>query len=96
MLAQPGGRQPHIPFSEVLRRVFTGVDSDNATVITTQRLPRTLLGVLAGLALGMAGALMQGHTRNPLADPGLFGVNAGAAFAVAAGRLRFRRPVRRP
>lgn len=48
----------------------------------TQRLPRTVLGVAVGLALGAAGALMQGHTRNPLAEPGLFGVNAGAALGV--------------
>ncbi|MET7640094.1 iron ABC transporter permease [Streptomyces sp. NPDC005438] len=73
-----------IPFGEVLSALTTHVDSDQATVITSQRLPRTLLGLMVGLALGMAGALMQGHTRNPLADPGLFGVNAGAAFAVAA------------
>ncbi|MGI5327707.1 FecCD family ABC transporter permease [Actinomadura nitritigenes] len=72
-----------IPLGEVLRALFAGTDSDNATVITSQRLPRTLLGLAAGLAIGMAGALMQGHTRNPLADPGLFGVNAGAAFGVA-------------
>ena len=72
-----------IPLGEVLGALFQGVDSDDATVVTSQRLPRTLLGVLAGAALGVAGALMQAHTRNPLADPGLFGVNAGAAFAVA-------------
>lgn len=72
-----------IPIGEVLRALFTGLDSDNATVITSQRLPRTLLGVAAGVALGVSGALMQAHTRNPLADPGLFGVNAGATFAVA-------------
>jgi iron complex transport system permease protein len=69
---------------EVLGALFTGLDSDDATVITSQRLPRTLLGLAVGIALGVAGALMQGHTRNPLADPGLFGVNAGATFAVAA------------
>jgi ABC-type Fe3+-siderophore transport system permease subunit len=44
--------------------------------------PRTALGLLVGLALGVAGALMQGHTRNPLGDPGLLGVTAGASLAV--------------
>lgn len=72
-----------IGFGEVLSALFSGLDSDNATVITSQRLPRTMLGLACGIALGMAGALMQGHTRNPLADPGLFGVTAGAGFAVA-------------
>lgn len=72
-----------IPLSEVLSAIFGDIDSDNATVITTQRVPRTLAGLMCGFALGVAGALMQGHTRNPLADPGLFGVNAGAGFAVA-------------
>ncbi|GAB95620.1 putative ABC transporter permease protein [Kineosphaera limosa NBRC 100340] len=46
------------------------------------RIPRTLLGIVAGVALGVAGALIQGLTRNPLADPGVLGVNAGAAFFV--------------
>lgn len=72
-----------IPWTDVLAALTGRLDSDDATVITSQRLPRTLLGVVAGIALGAAGALMQGHTRNPLADPGLFGVNAGATFAVA-------------
>lgn len=48
------------------------------------RLPRTVLALVAGGALGVAGALMQTLTRNPLADPGLLGVNAGAAAAIAA------------
>jgi iron complex transport system permease protein len=51
-------------------------------VVHQTRLPRTLLGLLAGLALGLAGAVMQALTRNPLADPGLLGVNAGASAAV--------------
>ena len=51
-------------------------------IIRELRLPRTIIGVLTGSALGAAGALMQGVTRNPLAEPGLLGVNAGAAFAV--------------
>ncbi|MBL7258735.1 FecCD family ABC transporter permease [Paractinoplanes lichenicola] len=57
-----------------------------ATAIVRElRLPRTVLGLLIGLALGAAGALMQGHTRNPLADPGLLGISAGASFAVVIG-----------
>lgn len=59
--------------------------SPNARVIADLRWPRTLLGVLVGAALGVAGALIQGHTRNPLADPGLLGVSSGAAFAVVLG-----------
>lgn len=54
------------------------------TVILTQRVPRTAIGVLAGAALALAGTLMQGLTRNPLADPGLLGINAGASVAVLA------------
>jgi iron complex transport system permease protein len=51
-------------------------------VIRELRLPRTVLGVLVGAALGLAGAVMQGVARNPLADPGILGVNAGAALFV--------------
>jgi len=56
---------------------------DEAAVAT--RIPRTVLAVLAGAALGMSGAVMQGVTRNPLADPGILGVNVGAALAVVTG-----------
>lgn len=59
------------------------------SVILTQRLPRTVIGVLAGAALAVAGTLMQGLTRNPLADPGLLGVNAGASLAVLAAITLF-------
>jgi iron complex transport system permease protein len=51
-------------------------------VVWDGRIPRTLLGLVAGVAIGVAGAVIQGLTRNPLADPGVLGVNAGAAFAV--------------
>lgn len=54
-------------------------------LIETLRVPRTLLGLMAGAALGTAGALMQSLTRSPLADPGLLGINAGAAAAIVAG-----------
>lgn len=57
-------------------------------VLGTIRLPRVLLAVVAGAALGVSGALIQSLTRNPIADPGVLGVNAGAALAVvAAGAL---------
>ncbi|MGK3205054.1 FecCD family ABC transporter permease [Amycolatopsis sp. MEPSY49] len=54
-------------------------------VVRELRLPRTLAGVLSGVALGLSGAVIQGATRNPLADPGLLGVNAGAALFVVLG-----------
>ena len=67
---------------------------DAATIVRGVRLPRTVVGLVAGLALGAAGAVMQGHTRNPLADPGLFGVTAGACLAVVLAMfvLRVRDP----
>jgi len=66
---------------------IVGYDPDNTDhlVIRELRLPRTILGLLVGAALGMAGAVMQGVTRNPLADPGILGVNAGAALLVVLG-----------
>ncbi|MFC7623257.1 FecCD family ABC transporter permease [Microlunatus sp. GCM10028923] len=51
-------------------------------VILNYRIPRTVLGLMVGGALGLAGAVMQGVTRNPLADPGILGVNSGAALFV--------------
>ncbi len=60
-----------------------------ARAIVEARFERTLLGVAVGAALGLAGALMQGLTRNPLADPGILGVNAGATFAMVVGMTAF-------
>ncbi|MBT2474028.1 iron chelate uptake ABC transporter family permease subunit [Microbacterium sp. ISL-103] len=54
-------------------------------IVFDLRIPRTVTGIVAGVALGVAGALIQAFTRNPLADPGILGVNAGAALAVALG-----------
>lgn len=59
--------------------------SADCAIVLDARLPRTLAGLLAGGALGLAGALMQTLARNPLADPGILGVNAGASFAIVLG-----------
>jgi iron complex transport system permease protein len=71
-----------IPLGEVIDALRHGGSSENAAIVTDIRVPRTLLGLVVGVALGLAGALMQALTRNPLADPGLLGINAGAAAAV--------------
>src|SRR5690349_21776359 len=68
--------------SEVWQALLHSDGSDATAVVRELRGPRTVLGILVGLALGASGALMQGHTRNPIADPGLLGVTAGASFAV--------------
>ncbi|MDR7277441.1 FecCD family ABC transporter permease [Catenuloplanes atrovinosus] len=60
---------------------------DQAAVL--KRVPRTLLAVIAGAALAVSGAVMQGVTRNPLADPGILGVNSGASLAVVVGMTTF-------
>ena len=71
-----------MPMTTVVE-AFTDFDGANAhLVIRELRLPRTLVGLGVGAALGVAGALIQALTRNPLADPGLLGVNAGAAVAI--------------
>ncbi|WP_244632631.1 iron chelate uptake ABC transporter family permease subunit [Microbacterium sp. Se63.02b] len=67
----------------VLRAITDFDGSDAQLVVRESRIPRTVLGIVVGLALGAAGAIMQGLTRNALADPGLLGVNAGASVAVA-------------
>ncbi|GAA2399495.1 iron ABC transporter permease [Catellatospora methionotrophica] len=76
-----------IGLSDVLRALF-GLDGDGSiehTVTVDMRVPRTLLGIGVGAGLGVAGAVLQGVTRNPLADTGIMGVNSGAAaFVVLA------------
>ncbi|GAA5042155.1 iron complex transport system permease protein [Thermocatellispora tengchongensis] len=77
------GAKP-VPLGDTWHALTGPTGTENDIVIRSLRVPRTILGVLAGIALGCAGALMQGHTRNPLADPGLLGVTQGAAFAMVA------------
>ncbi|MFC0530466.1 FecCD family ABC transporter permease [Phytohabitans kaempferiae] len=72
-----------IPVADAVASIvaFDPADAEHI-IVRDMRVPRTLLAVLVGGALGLAGALIQALTRNPLAGPGILGVNAGAAFAV--------------
>lgn len=73
-----------ISVDEVWSGLTTGV-GDPGAIVQGMRVPRTLIGLAVGAALGIAGALIQGFTRNPLADPGILGVNAGASLGVTIG-----------
>ncbi len=75
------GSQP-VPLPDVLAVLRDPGTTEASAIVWDMRVPRTVLGVLVGVALGVAGALTQAHTRNPLADPGLLGVTSGAACAV--------------
>lgn len=78
------GSRP-LGLGEVLSALLGRDAGDASIIVLEQRLPRTLLGLLVGAALGMGGAVAQTLTRNPLADPGLLGVSAGAALAIVCG-----------
>ena len=70
-----------IPLADVVP-ALTGSGDEYVQQVVDSRVPRTLHGLLAGCCLAVAGVIMQGITRNPLGDPGLLGVNVGAAAAV--------------
>ncbi|QCW80436.1 iron ABC transporter permease [Streptomyces sp. S6] len=70
-----------VPWADV-QAALGGADGTLGQAAATKRIPRTVLAVVIGAALGLAGGVMQGVTRNPLADPGILGVNMGASLAV--------------
>jgi len=78
------GEYPIPPLAVIQTVLGLEENSDYTFVINTLRLPRTLVASLVGLALAISGAIMQGITRNPLADPGIIGVNAGASLAAVS------------
>ncbi|WP_264203349.1 FecCD family ABC transporter permease [Streptomyces bambusae] len=77
-----GARQ--MPLEQVWHGLFHYTGTADDVVVRDVRIPRTVLGLLVGTALGLSGAVMQALTRNPLAEPGILGVNAGAAAAVVS------------
>lgn len=72
-----------IELSVVWNALFHPADLEDHYIVRELRVPRTVVALAVGVALGVSGALIQALTRNPLADPGILGVNAGAAFFVA-------------
>jgi len=87
LLSLAVGSRPIAP--SVLLDAFTGFDPDNQEhlIVRDLREPRTEIGLMVGVALGLVGALLQGLTRNPLADPSILGISTGAALAAAAAVL---------
>lgn len=78
-----------IPLGNIYK-AFTAFDgSEEHLIITTVRLPRTLIAMMVGACLAVAGAIAQGLTRNPLADPSILGINTGAALAAVIAVFAF-------
>ncbi|MGW0083603.1 FecCD family ABC transporter permease [Streptomyces sp. NPDC003393] len=75
-----GSRQ--IAPGQVIQALLHGGTSDDAQVVRSLRMPRTVIGVMAGAALAVAGTMMQGITRNPIAEPGILGISQGASLGV--------------
>ncbi|GGT52073.1 FecCD family ABC transporter permease [Streptomyces purpureus] len=71
-----------IPFTSTWSVLWNPDGSETSIIIHDYRVPRTLLGLLVGMALGLSGALMQALTRNPLAEPGLLGISLGSSAGV--------------
>lgn len=74
-----------VPFDQVVLSLLGVGDENVLNIVGALRVTRTINAVVCGVALGAAGVLMQALTRNPIADPGMLGVSAGAAFGVVAG-----------
>ncbi|PSB01750.1 FecCD family ABC transporter permease [Merismopedia glauca] len=85
MAIHVGWGEYYIPPVEVIKTlVGSGQEPDYAFIIYTLRLPRTLVAYFAGIGLAISGTILQGLTRNPLADPGIIGINSGASLAAVS------------
>lgn len=78
-----------IKLAEILRVIFDYANTENSRIIYYIRLPRVLTAVMVGVNMALAGCIMQGVLRNPLADPGIIGVSAGAGMAAVAVMVLF-------
>ncbi|KPU42453.1 putative siderophore transport system permease protein YfiZ precursor [Oxobacter pfennigii] len=75
----------NVGLGEVFRALFQDSSNSFDALVVWERIPRTVFGIVAGASLGVAGALMQAITRNPVADPSILGVNTGASLFVVSG-----------
>lgn len=71
-----------IPLGEVIQTLFGNGTPQNKLTIFEFRLPRIVMAILVGMGIAVSGAILQGLSQNPLADPGIIGINSGAGFAV--------------
>src|SRR5699024_6029990 len=72
-----------LPFDRSIPTMIGQGDFKESFILFSIRLPRMIITLLAGIALALSGAILQGTTRNDLADPGIIGINSGAGVAVA-------------
>lgn len=79
----------NIPFQDVKAFIFNTYQNENTMILKEMRLPRIIASALAGMALSVSGAYMQGMTRNPLASPSLFGITAGASAVLSLSLALF-------
>lgn len=79
-----------IPLNEVFATLFGNGTDKNELTIFEFRLPRIIMAVLVGMGIAVSGAILQGISQNPLADPGILGINAGAGFAVVVYMFFFQ------
>lgn len=84
MVVSVGQGEYPIPPLEVVKTILGWGNPDYAFIINTLRLPRTLVAFLVGVGLALSGTILQGLTRNPLADPSIIGLNAGASLAAVS------------
>jgi len=78
-----------VSYDRIIPTILGQGDYKEEFILFSVRLPRIVITLLAGMALALSGALLQGITRNELADPGIIGINAGAGVAVAIFFLYF-------
>lgn len=74
-----------VTLAEIIGGIMKNADFSMGELVVHERIPRTIFGPIAGCALAVSGTLMQAITRNPLADPGILGVNTGASLAIVVG-----------